>query len=68
MPYVNRMTRILFLLLCAVMLAILVVLVLGMIGVVRGGDGRRSNALMRARVYLQGAALVLMGLLVLSKK
>ena len=40
------------------------VLLAGMIGMVRGGaDPRRSNALMRWRVLLQGLALVLFILL-----
>ena len=42
------------------MLATLGVLVAGMVGLVRGGgDPRRSNALMRWRVLLQGLALLL---------
>jgi hypothetical protein len=60
------MTSILMILLGFTMLAVLVVLGLGMVGVVRGGDPRRSNALMRARVLLQGLALALMaGILLL---
>ena len=46
---------------------VLVVLGLGMFGVVRGGNPRRSNALMRARVLLQGIALALMACLLLLK-
>jgi len=46
------------------MLATLGVLFAGMIGLVRGGgDPRRSNALMRWRVLLQGVALLLFILL-----
>jgi len=41
------------------MLATLGVLVAGMVGMVRGGDPRRSNKLMQLRVLLQGAALLL---------
>ncbi len=60
------MTSILMILLGFTMLAVLVVLGLGMVGVVQGGDPRRSNALMRARVLLQGLALALMaGILLL---
>ena len=60
------MTAILMILLVATMLAVVVVLGLGMLGVVRGGDPRRSNKLMRARVLLQGLALALMvGILLL---
>ncbi|HUB11436.1 MAG TPA: twin transmembrane helix small protein [Acetobacteraceae bacterium] len=50
------------------MLATLGVLIAGMVGLVRGGgDPRKSNQLMRWRIILQGAALllfmILMGLL-----
>ncbi len=55
-------------LLGATLLGLLVVLGMGMLGVVRGGDPRRSNALMRARVLLQGVALALMAVLLLSRK
>ena len=54
-------------LLVATMLGVVVVLGLGMVGVVRGGDPRRSNALMRARVLLQGVALALMVLILLLR-
>jgi ABC-type Na+ efflux pump permease subunit len=46
-----------------VMAGVLGVLVLGIIGVARGGDPRRSNQLMRWRVILQAAALLLLALL-----
>ncbi|MBN8927941.1 MAG: hypothetical protein BGO51_20860 [Rhodospirillales bacterium 69-11] len=46
-----------------VMLATLGVLVAGMVGMVRGGDPQRSNQLMRWRVILQGAALVLLAIM-----
>lgn len=46
------------------MLGTLGVLFAGFIGLVRGdGDPRRSNALMRWRVILQAAAIVLFALL-----
>ena len=61
------MTSILMILLVATMLGVVVVLGLGMVGVVRGGDPRRSNALMRARVLLQGVALALMVLILLLR-
>ncbi len=61
------MTSILMILLVVTMLGVLVVLGLGMVGVVRGGDPRRSNALMRARVLLQGVALALMALILLLR-
>jgi hypothetical protein len=46
------------------MLATLGVLIAGMVGLVRGGgDPYRSNRLMRWRIILQGAALLLFALL-----
>jgi hypothetical protein len=46
------------------MLATLGVLIAGMVGMVRGGgDPRKSNRLMRWRIILQGAALLLFALL-----
>jgi hypothetical protein len=45
------------------MLATLGVLIAGMVGMVRGGDPQRSNQLMRWRVLLQGAALLLLALM-----
>jgi hypothetical protein len=48
------------------MLATLGVLLAGLVGLARGDEnGARSNALMRWRVLLQGATLVLFALLVL---
>ena len=61
------MTSVLMVLLGIVMLAVLVVLGMGMLGVVKGGDPRRSNALMRARVMLQGLALALMAAILLLR-
>jgi hypothetical protein len=46
-----------------VLLAVLGVLAAGMIGFARNGDPRRSNKLMQWRVMLQGAALILIVLL-----
>jgi ABC-type Na+ efflux pump permease subunit len=46
-----------------VMAGVLGVLVLGIVGVARGGDPRQSNRLMRWRVILQAAALLLLALL-----
>jgi hypothetical protein len=62
------MTNILVVLLLVVMLAILGVLGAGMIGVARGGNPQRSNKLMQARVVLQGVALLLFVLLMMSRK
>ncbi len=46
-----------------VMAGVLAVLVLGVIGVAKGGDPRRSNQLMRWRVVLQAIALLVLALL-----
>ena len=54
------MTHVLPFLIGLLMFATLGVLFAGLIGVARGGiDPRRSNQLMRWRVLLQGAALLL---------
>ncbi|MEJ0019284.1 MAG: twin transmembrane helix small protein [Acetobacteraceae bacterium] len=45
------------------MLGTLGVLFAGLLGMARGGDPARSNQLMRWRVMLQGAALLLLALL-----
>jgi hypothetical protein len=62
------MTQVLMILLLVVMVAILGVLGAGMVGVARGGNPVRSNKLMRWRVTLQGVALVLVVLLLLSRR
>ena len=62
------MTRVLTVLLMMAMLAVLGVLIAGVIGVARGGDPRRSNRLMRWRVMLQGLALFIFVLLMLSRR
>ena len=62
------MATLIFVLLLAVMAAVVGVLGLGMVGVVRGNDPRRSNALMRWRVLLQGVAIVLFVLLLMSRR
>jgi hypothetical protein len=61
------MTQFLFILLMIVMLAVVGVLAAGMLGVVRGGDPRRSNALMRWRVLLQGLAILIFVLLMATR-
>ena len=61
------MISVLAVLLAFAMLGVLVVLGLGMAGLVKGGDPRRSNALMRARVLLQGLALALMAAILLLR-
>ncbi len=55
-------------LLVVVMLAVLGVLGAGMIGVARGGDPASSNRLMRWRVMLQGLAIAIFALLMLTRK
>jgi hypothetical protein len=63
------MHTLLTILLGVAMLGVLGVLVAGMIGMVRGGgDPARSNRLMRWRVVLQFAALVLFALLMMLLK
>jgi hypothetical protein len=61
------MATLLVVLLAIVMLAILGVMGAGMFGLVRGGDPRRSNALMRARVLLQGVALAIIAVILLTR-
>lgn len=57
-------------LLIGVMLAVLVVLILGIAAMARGGEFNRkhANKLMVARVVLQGIAIALVALLLLMKK
>ena len=50
------------------MIAVVVVLLAGVIGMIQGGDPRRSNKLMRMRVLAQGIALVIFALLLLLWK
>lgn len=57
------MKTFLIILVALLMFATLGVLIAGLVGVVRGGDPRRSNRLMRWRVILQAAALLLFALL-----
>ena len=45
------------------LLSVLGVLVAGMVGMVRGGDPHRSTKLMQWRLLLQGAALLLLALM-----
>ena len=52
----------------AVMIAVAAVLLMGLINMMRGGDGNRSQQLMRARVMLQGLAIiVIVGVLLLLR-
>jgi hypothetical protein len=59
------MTTFLTILLVLAMLGVLAVLGMGIFGLVRGGDPRRSNKLMQSRVALQALALVLLAALML---
>ena len=52
-------------LLVLALIGVLVVLGMGIIGIVRGGDPRRSNKLMQSRVILQALALVLLAALMM---
>ena len=62
-PYHPGMHIFLNILVGVVLLSVLGVLAAGMIGLARGADPRRSNKLMQWRVMLQGAALILIVLL-----
>jgi NADH:ubiquinone oxidoreductase subunit 6 (subunit J) len=59
------MTTFLTVLLVLAMLGVLGILGVGVAGMIRGGDARRSNKLMQARVAMQAVALLLLGLLML---
>jgi len=48
--------------------AVAIVLIMGVVGMLRGGDPRQSNKLMRWRVVLQGVALAIVALLLLLLK
>ncbi|GGD32395.1 twin transmembrane helix small protein [Aureimonas glaciei] len=54
------MSDILSILALIVMVAVAVVLLMGLFNMMRGGDGNRSQKLMRARVMLQGVAVLIM--------
>ena len=62
-PYFCPMHGFLTVLIGLLLLATLGVLIAGMVGMVRGGDPQRSNQLMRWRVILQGAALLLLAMM-----
>jgi NADH:ubiquinone oxidoreductase subunit 6 (subunit J) len=59
------MTTLVTVLLVFALAGVLVVLTLGIIQMFRGGDPRRSNKLMQARVLMQGLALLLLAILML---
>ncbi len=58
-----KMRTLLSFFLILVMAGVLGVLLLGIVGVARGGDPRRSNQLMRWRVLLQAIALLVLAIL-----
>ncbi|MBV9858815.1 MAG: twin transmembrane helix small protein [Alphaproteobacteria bacterium] len=62
------MKTLLTILLALALLGVLVVLGMGVLSVVRGGNPRRSNKLMQARVMFQAVALVLLALLMMLAK
>ena len=55
-------------LLVLALIAVVVVLLMGVIGMIHGGDPRRSNKLMRMRVMMQAIALAIFALLLLLWK
>jgi NADH:ubiquinone oxidoreductase subunit 6 (subunit J) len=59
------MTTFLTVLLVLLMLGVLGVLGAGVAGMIRGGDARRSNKLMQARVAMQAVALLVLALLMM---
>ncbi len=65
--YVTSMTNFLGAVLFVLMVGVLGVLGAGIYGMARGGDPARSNRLMRWRVILQGAAILVFVLLLMSR-
>ena len=59
------MTTSLTIILVLAMLGVLGVLGFGFANMIRGGDARRSNKLMQARVVMQGVALLVLALLMM---
>ena len=59
------MTVFLTILLVLAMLGTLAVLGMGIVGMFRGGDPRRSNKLMQSRVIMQALALLLLAMLMM---
>ena len=55
-------------LLVLALIATLGVLLVGVVGMIRGGDPRRSNKMMRMRVVMQGVALAILAALMLLVK
>ncbi len=63
MSMIGTMSIILEILLASAMIAVVVVLGAGVIGLVRGSDPRKSNKLMQWRIALQALALLLVVLI-----
>jgi hypothetical protein len=59
------MNTVLTILLILALIGVLGILGAGLVTVVRGGNPRRSNKLMQARVVMQGIALLLLALLMM---
>jgi hypoxia induced protein len=62
------MTLFVSILLVLAMLGVLTVLGFGVASMLRGGNPRRSNKLMQARVVMQGLALLLLAILMLLSR
>lgn len=64
------MNNVIIILLAITLAAVVIVLLAGVIGMARGGDfnAKYSNRLMRLRVILQGVAIALFLVLVVSAK
>lgn len=54
------LATILYYLSIPVMIAVLIVLLIGLFSMMKGGDPKKQNKMMFARVYLQAAAVALM--------
>jgi hypothetical protein len=52
-------------LLCLALAGVLAILGAGVVTIVRGGNPRRSNKLMQARVIMQGIALLILAILMM---
>jgi len=63
--YIRMMNTFFFIVIGLAMLATLIVLGMGIVSMIKGGDPRRSNKLMQSRVMLQGLALLLFALFML---
>jgi NADH:ubiquinone oxidoreductase subunit 6 (subunit J) len=63
--HIETMTSFVTILLVLVLAGVLGVLLVGVVTMLRGGNPRRSNKLMQARVIMQGLALLLLAILML---